>query len=152
MDRGRADGLIGELGAKLGLAGLALDEEGACSLSIDGGAAIVRISFSAESGMFDFAITLDRLQSTPAVLARALSLNFCWQANAGAIFSFDPLSRRLVLSRHQPGDGLDLEGLAAMLKRLVGHALGWTKVLGAMKEEAATAAGTTSRMPLGVRA
>jgi hypothetical protein len=154
MDRARADTLIAELGAKLGLAAMALDETGNCSLSIDGGAVTVRISFREETGMFDFTTRLEHLTPKPAHLARALGLNFCWQANGGATFALDPLSGRLVLGRRCPATDLDLAGLNTVLEKLVGHALAWSKILGEMKEERAAVRpdAASARVPLGVRA
>jgi len=155
VDRTHADKLVAELGSKLGLADLALDDADSCSLSIDDGAVTIRISYIEETGIFDFSIRLERLAPKPAQLARALGLNFCWQANAGAIFSLDRLSGRLELNRRCLASDLDLAGFNGALEKLVGHAIAWTKILGDMKEDGpattrADAAG--ARLPLGVRA
>jgi hypothetical protein len=152
--RTHADKLVAELGASLGLQELALEEGDSCSLSIDDGAVTVRISYTEETDTFDFGTRLEKLAPKPAQLARALGLNFCWQANAGAIFSLDRLSGRLQLSRRCLASDLDLASLNAVLEKLVGHAVAWTKILGDMKEEqsSAPADAASARMPTGMRA
>ena len=154
MDRTHADKLVAELGSRLGLADLALDGSDSCSLSIDEGAVTIRISYTEETDMFDLSTRLERLTPKPAHLARALGLNFCWQANAGATFSLDRLSGRLVLNRRCVAGDLDLDGFSTALEKMVGHAIAWTKILGDIKEaQAASPADAGSqRMPMGVRA
>lgn len=153
MDRTHADKLVAELGSGLGLADLALDGSDGCSLSIDEGAVTIHISYSEETDVFDLSTRLEQLVPKPEHLARALGLNFCWQANAGATFSLDRLSGRLALNRRCVAADLDLAGFNAALEKLVGHAIAWTKILGDMKGEAAAPADTApARVPLGVRA
>ena len=154
MDRIHADKLVAELGGRLGLPELALDDADSCSLSIDGGAVTVRISYTEETDMFDFSTRLEQLAPKPAQMARVLGLNFCWQANAGATFSLDRLSGRLELNRRCLASDLDLAGFSTALEKLVGHAIAWTKILGDMKEQqpAAHADAASARMPMGVRA
>jgi hypothetical protein len=154
VDRTHADKLVAELGSRLGLPALALDDADSCSLSIDDGAVTVRISYTEETDMFDFGTRLERLAPQPVQMARALGLNFCWQANAGAIFALDRLSGRLELNRRCLASDLDLAGFNTALEKLVGHAIAWTKILGDMKQEqsAAPADAAGTRMPMGVRA
>jgi len=153
VDRAHADKLVAEMGSRLGLADLALDDSDSCSLSIDDGAVTVRISYTKETDMFDLSTRLERLAPQQAHLARALGLNFCWQANAGAIFSLDRLSGRLALNRRCMAADLDLAGFTGALEKLVGHAIAWTKILGDMKDEAAARADPApAGVPLGVRA
>jgi hypothetical protein len=151
--KAHADRLIAELGGKLGVDGLALDDAGRCSLSVEGGV-VVRISYAEAVDLFELRATLQRLSPKPAHLARTLGLNFCWRANAGATFALDRASGRLALSRCRPADGLDLAGLGTALEELVGHALAWTRILEAMKEAETLARpdAAAARMPVGARA
>lgn len=153
MDRTHADKLVAELGSRLGLADLMLDDADSCRLSIDEGAVTIRISYTEETDMFDLSTRLEQLAPKPAHLARVLGLNFCWQANAGAIFSLDRLSGRLALNRRCVASDLDVAGFNLALEKLVGHAIAWTKILGDMKDEEAASADTApARVPLGMRA
>jgi hypothetical protein len=155
VNRTHAEKLVTELGTRLGLPDLALGDADSCSLSIDGGAVMVRISYTEETDMLDLTARLERLAPRPAQMARALGLNFCWQANTGAVFSLYRLSGRLALNRRNLASDLDLAGFNTALEKLVGHAIAWTKILGAMKDEepsAAPADAPAARMPVGVRA
>jgi len=154
VDRTHAEKLVAELGSKLGVPGMALDDTDNCSLSLDDGAVTVRISYTEETDMFDFSARLEGLVPKPAHMARALGLNFCWQANSGAVFSLDALSGRLALNRRCPAAELDLAAFNTALEKLVGNAVAWMKILDAMKDQEASARSdpAAARMPLGVRA
>jgi hypothetical protein len=156
VDRTHAEKLVTELGSKLGVPGMALDDADSCSLSLDDGVVTLRISYTEETDMFDFSARLDGLAPKPVHMARALGLNFCWQANAGATFALDARSSRLTLNRRCPAAELDLPGFSTALEKLAGNAIAWTKILGDMKEEAESSAAQSDaaavRMPIGVRA
>lgn len=153
MDRTHADRLVAELGGRLGLPALALEDEDSLTLSIDGGAVTVRIAYAEQTDMFDLSTRLERLVPRPAHLARALGLNFCWQANAGAIFSLDRLSGRLELKRRCLASDLDLAGFNEVLEKLVGHGIAWAKILGDMKDEQSAAPDAAgARMAMAARA
>ena len=134
MDRSQATLLIAELGQRLGVSDMALSN-GSCLLSLDSGAVVVSIRHDEPSGTFELMAGHDDVELSPARLAKALAANFCWRPVDGALFSLDPISRRLVLRRTCSGDGLDVAALMTLLDRFVKHTMAWTKILGEIAEE-----------------
>jgi hypothetical protein len=134
MDRSQATLLIAELGQRLGVSDMALSN-GSCLLSLDSGAVVVSIRHDEPSGTFELMAGHDDVELSPARLAKALAANFCWRPVDGALFSLDPISRRLVLRRTCSGDGLDVAALMTLLDRFVKHAMAWTKILAETADE-----------------
>jgi hypothetical protein len=101
MDRSQADAVVADLGARLGLAGLALDEGGVATLTLDDGALVVSIGHAPNAGALDLMISLEGVEVTGARVAEVLlAANFGWRAaGGGACFAVEPSSGALVLQR-----------------------------------------------------
>jgi len=146
MERAKADRLIAELGTKLGVADLALDDSGGAGLLIDD-AVFLRIAVDEATGGFDIFAPLGGIAPSPANLARALSASFCWRP-AGGTFGLDPTRNELVLQRHCPGADLDAAGLLQALEGVVAQAEAGMKALGGI-EPAEPVSEKAERMPIG---
>jgi hypothetical protein len=125
MDRNQANALVSRLGEAIGIADLALDDGGACTLVIDNGAIIVSLGHNAAAGALDLMTCLDQVEPTPANLARLLQANFSWRGSGGATFALDPTGGAVMLQR-RIADATDDE-LKAALEALVATAEAWIK-------------------------
>jgi hypothetical protein len=139
MTREEANRLMAELGAEFKVADLALDESGELALSVDERISL-RIVHDKETGDILLSTPLTGVTATPARQARALAASFCWTDAGGAVFGLDTASGQLVLQRHCPGASIDLAGLTGALESLVEHNQAWTRLLGEIAGEPATAA------------
>jgi hypothetical protein len=102
MDRGQADALVADLGARLGLSGLALDEGGVATLTLGDSSMVLSIGHApGGAGALDLMVSLEGVEATGARVAEAaLSANFGWRAaGGGACFAVEPSSGALVLQR-----------------------------------------------------
>ena len=134
MDRSQADALVSELGEQLGIAGLALDESGSCTLAIDDGAVVLSLGHNPGASSIDLMICLDDIDTTRLQLRRVLLANFGWLTTAGASFALEPMSGALVLQRRCTAADLGHGGLRAVVESLVGSAEGWSKRLAALAD------------------
>lgn len=140
MDRRQADLLIAEFGKHAGVPDLALDVDGVCSLSMEGGAVTISLAFDPETGVASLESALDQVPLTPDRVKRALAANFCWVEGGGATFGLDSLGNRLVLRRHFMAADLDVARLTAAVRAMVGRTLAFTKMLGELKPDERPAA------------
>jgi hypothetical protein len=125
MDRNQAEALVSRLGQVIGIADLALDDAGTCTMVIDNGAVIVSLGHNAAAGALDLMTCLDQVEPTPANLARLLQANFSWRGSGGATFALDPTGGAVMLQR-RIADATDDE-LKAALEALVATAEAWIK-------------------------
>ena len=131
MDRDRAAALVAELGTRLGIPGLALDERGSATLAIDDGAVIVTLGHNPGAGTIDLMVCLDEVEPSGAQLGRLLAANFGWTATEGAAFALEPASGALVLQRRCSADELGRRGLPNILEGFVATAEAWAERLAA---------------------
>jgi hypothetical protein len=101
MDRSQADALVADLGARLGLAGLALDEGGVATLTLDDAPWSVSIGHAPKRRR---ARPDDQPRGGEVTGARVaevlLAANFGWRAAGGGVcFAVEPSSGALVLQR-----------------------------------------------------
>ena len=131
MDRDRAAALVAELGTRLGIPGLALDERGSATLAIDDGAVIVTLGHNPGAGTIDLMVCLDEVEPSGAQLGRLLAANFGWAVTEGAAFALEPASGALVLQRRCSADEIGRRGLPNIIEGFVATAAAWAKRLAA---------------------
>jgi Tir chaperone protein (CesT) family len=129
MDRKQANALIQELGERVGLPQLSLDDAGTALVAIDDGAVIVTFGHNAKAGTIEMMTCLDEIAPSGEVLLEALSANFAWFGTNGATFAVDPNSDALVLQRRCNSADVANGGLFAALEALVASAAVWSKRL-----------------------
>jgi hypothetical protein len=127
MDRNQAEALVSRLGEAIGIADLALDDGGTCTLAIDNGAIIVSLGHNAAAGALDLMTCLDQVEPTPANLARLLQANFSWRGSGGATFALDPTGGAVMLQRRIADAKATDDELKAALEALVATAEAWIK-------------------------
>jgi hypothetical protein len=131
MDQGQAKTLVAELGARLGIEGLALDERGGATIAIDDGEVIVSLGYNPGAGTIDLMACLDEVEPSGAQLGRLLAANFGWTVTEGAAFALEPASGALVLQRRCSADEISRRGLSNILEGFVATAAAWAKRLAA---------------------
>jgi hypothetical protein len=129
MDRTEADALVARLGQVLGIAGLALDEGGVCTLAIDDGAVVVSLGHNAGAGTLDLMTCLDEVVPDGRLASRLLQANFGWHGTGGAGFAIEPVTGALVLQRRLCAAEAEGNGLAGALEALVAAAQAWSRRL-----------------------
>jgi Tir chaperone protein (CesT) family len=134
MDRQQADLLVRELGQRLGLPELALDDGGAALIGIEGGP-IVTIGYAVSTGTLELMTSLDKATLSPSVMRQALAANFAWTGTGGAAFAFDAISEALVLQRRCSMADAANGGLFAAMESLVAMAEGWSERLARSEAE-----------------
>jgi hypothetical protein len=134
MTRGQADARVRELGERIGLPELALDEGGTAVIVIGQGGTvqggtIVSVGFAQSTGTLDLMICLDSVEPSLEVALEVLGANFAWMDTDGATFAIDPVSQALVLQhRCQAADATD-GGLFAAFAALIETAEAWSERL-----------------------
>lgn len=108
-----------EVGKSLGLAGLRLDEQGTCIVSLDGRTAVLQDVASAGQ-----LLTVMRAGPLPShgadgVLRRLMGVLYDETQRQGIVVSLDPESREVCLHRYDDLNGLTAEGYLAGLEALV---------------------------------
>jgi hypothetical protein len=131
MDKGQAGVVVADLGARLGIDGLALDERGSATLAIDDGEVIVTLGYNPGAGTIDLLACLDEVEPSGAQLGRLLAANFGWTMTEGAAFALDPASGALVLQRRCSADEIGRRGLSSILEGFVAIVAAWAKRLAA---------------------
>jgi hypothetical protein len=129
MDRNQANALVSRLGETIGIADLALDDSGTCTLVIDNGAVILNLGHNAAAGALDLMTCLDQVEPTPANLARLMQANFGWRGSGGATFALDPAGGAVMLQRRISDLGVTDGEMTAALEGLVAAAEAWTRRL-----------------------
>jgi hypothetical protein len=127
MDRNQANALASRLGEAIGIADLALDEGGTCTLVIDNGAVIVSLGHNTAAGALDLMTCLDQVEPTPANLSRLLQANLGWRGSGGATFALDPTGGAVMLQRRIGDAEATEDGLKAALEGLVATTEAWIK-------------------------
>jgi hypothetical protein len=150
MDRGQADVLVSDLAKAMGIAELALDENGMGILSIEDGAIIVSIGYNQGAGSLDLMSCLDSVDPTPARIAAALAANFDNDIPGGAKLAAEPTTGAIVLQRRCAGTDLGPEGLPAVVSQFVDQAEAWTKRLLEIDADAAAAPAADGPLPGGI--
>jgi Tir chaperone protein (CesT) family len=131
MDRSQADALVTRLGEELGIAGLALDDGGSCTLFIDDGAVIVNLGHNPQAQSIDLMTCLDAVEPGRALLARLLEANFGWRLS-GATFAIEPGSGSVILQRRLTAAEAAADGgLRSALDSLIAAAEAWSARLSA---------------------
>jgi hypothetical protein len=148
MDAEQARTLVAEIGKRLEIPDMELDEVGTCALAVDGGAVTLTLVHDEETGALDIGAMLSELELTPARLARALAANFCWAPAGGAAFGLDDFSDTLVLQHRVEGES-DADTLIPVLEGLVNHASAWAKLLAEVTEEEKPTQAATMRPEIG---
>jgi hypothetical protein len=118
--------LVEDLGRELGIAGLALDDDGVATLRID--EIVVSLAVDGD-GLTLFAPLTEVAVADRSSLSRALMANFLWTETDGATLALEPHSRQLVLQRHLPLDRLDYPVFVVTLERFTALAEHWAAVL-----------------------
>lgn len=126
MDRDQAGQRIRELGERLGIADLALDDGNTARLAIQDGPT-VNVGYAAASGTLELMICLDAIAVTPSIMNDVLGANFAWRRSGGGAFAIDEASQALVLQRRcTDAEAVD-GGLFAALEALVAAAEAWQR-------------------------
>jgi hypothetical protein len=150
MDRTQADAHITRLGDVLGLAGLALDEQGLCLLALDGGALLVKMGYQPQSGSINLMVCLDKVVPTPVQMADLLAAHFGWAHVDTGVFAIEPGTGALVLQR-RCGDGELDAGLYSIVDAMVNVAERWRDNLAAGASPLAQSQGHKPFFPLAGR-
>jgi len=150
MDMAKAQLLIGDVGALLGLPDLAFDADGDCALTIDD-TLQVDISFLDEE---DALLLVSPLGSPadplPADLAEAmLDANFFWRGTGGATLGLDRETRMAVLVETVPLAGQHPAALRDRLSDFVTVARDWTDRVAGRTPIAASDVTTVTEEPAG---
>jgi hypothetical protein len=127
MDRQQVESAVRDLGARLGLPDLALDEE-ATTLVLSGDI-LVTLGHNAGAGTIELMACLDTVALSVPVMIEALSANFAWQGAQGANFAIVPGSESLVLRAHSTAEQAAGDGLLHALDALVTAAKTWSERL-----------------------
>ena len=133
--RGAIDVVLDELGQRLGLARLALDEDGEAAIAFD--EVLVQLELDRERRVLRLASYLGRPQGDPAETGRALlEAGFLGEGTAGGLLARSPMSGSITLHLALPTAGLGLAGLETRLQAFVDTAETWMARLAATGEEA----------------
>jgi hypothetical protein len=132
MDINQAQQWIDQLGRQLGIAGMALDKDGVCTLGLDG-RWIVVIGHHAGEGGLRLMLCIDDLLPTPDQLARLMKAHFAWRETAGISFALSA-DGALVLQQQVSDTQLSAVNLADTLAALVDAAENWVARLSAPAE------------------
>ncbi|MFO1057245.1 MAG: type III secretion system chaperone [Dongiaceae bacterium] len=130
----RASALLQELGGLIGIGDLTLDEDGAATLVLDGGAAIVTLGARGGEDALHLMCCLDTVEPGPAVLREMLRANFLGGAGR-PVFALEPGSDAVVLQQSVPLEGLTGAGLARILEQFGDTALRLQQALEAEGED-----------------
>ena len=108
-----------EVGKSLGLAGLRLDEQGTCLVSLDGRRAVLQEI--ASTGQLLTVMRAGPLPSHGAdsVLHRLMGVSYDETRRQGVVVSLDPETHEVCLHRYDDQNGLTAEGYLTGLEALV---------------------------------
>ncbi len=126
MNRTHAQSLVREMGAGLGLDGLALDADDHCLLQV-GERVELSIEYDGEAHALVLTATGGRLPEAARERASLalLEANHYWTGAGGATLSCDPHNGTVYLQVREPADTLDSARLAGLVQALVGNAEYW---------------------------
>ena len=111
---GQASALLAELGALIGIADLAFDEDGVATLALDGGAAIVTLGARPAGDALELMCCLDTVEAKPATMREMLRANFLGGAGR-PVFALEPGSDAVVLQQSVRLEGMTGTALARIL-------------------------------------
>jgi Tir chaperone protein (CesT). len=123
---------VADFGRELGIAGLALNDDGMAIFALDDGAAVVAIGFNKPAGALDLMVCLADVDPSPARSLAALRANFGSRGPGCETFATDPSSGAYVLQRRYVGPDLVEGGLAGAVHELLDGAQRWTARLNAI--------------------
>ena len=127
--------VLSELGGRLGLGHLALDEDGEAALAFD--EVLVQLELDEERRVLKLASYLGKPQGDSARTCRQLlEASFLGEGAAGGMLARSPGSGSIVLHHALPVAGLTLAGLETSLQAFVDTADSWSARLAAEPDEA----------------
>ena len=125
----QTDQLLGELGQRIGLEGLALDDEGHASLGLDD--VFVSLDVREEAGQLLLSAPLGQPGGDSAQLyGRMLDANFLGVGTAGATLARSPGSGTIVLWQALPREELEISRFEQRLQSFVDIAEAWAAAIG----------------------
>lgn len=125
----RTNQLLDELGRRIGLEGLALDDEGHASLGLD--EIFVSLDVQEEAGQLLLSTSLGQPGGDSAQLyGRMLDANFLGVGTAGATLARSPGSGTIVLWQALPREELEISRFEQRLQSFVDIAEAWTAAIG----------------------
>ena len=125
----QTDQLLGELGQRIGLEGLALDDEGHASLGLDD--VFVSLDVREEVGQLLLSAPLGQPGGDSAQLyGRMLDANFLGVGTAGATLARSPGSGTIVLWQALPREELEISRFEQRLQSFVDIAEAWAAAIG----------------------
>jgi hypothetical protein len=130
--------LLGELGQRIGLEGIEIDEDGYAVLAFD--EVFVSFEVDEEGGLLLYSHLGVPGGDAAALHREMLDANLFWGATGGATLAREGMTGGIVLQQRRPLQGMDINAFEALLKAFVDTAEGWTKRLGEGAPEPAAAA------------
>ena len=124
MDKQRADQRVRELGERMGIPALALDEGNSALIGIENGP-VLSVGYAAASGTLQIMVTLDGVAISPSAMYEALGANFAFAETGGGSFAIESKSQALVLQRRLGDSDAEHGGLFAAVEALVAAADAW---------------------------
>jgi hypothetical protein len=134
MDRGQADVIVADLAREVGIASLALDQEGFGIVAFD--STVIAIGYNKAAGSLDLMTCLDSVTPSPARAVEAMRANFRWTGAGCETLAVDPASGAFVLQRRYVGPDLLEGGLPGAVRELLAQAGHWTARLSAIADRA----------------
>lgn len=125
--RAKADVLVAEMAAAMGIPELALDADGTLTLDMDD-RFLVTIGVDEPANALTLMAPLLGTEGPKpkALLEEALVGNFMWQGTLGATLAIDEETGTMVLHRRLPLDGLKLQELEQAIEQFVDATEAWT--------------------------
>jgi hypothetical protein len=125
--RAKAEVLLAEMAAAMGIPELAFDADGTLTLDMDDRFLVTLGVDEAAAALILMAPILGTEGPKPkAFLEQALVGNFMWQGTLGATLAIDEASGVVVLHRRLPLDGLSLPDLEQAIEAFVNATEAWT--------------------------
>ena len=147
-DRARAERLVAELGATLGLDGLALDPATGSTVLVFDADVIVTLEYDAAAARLVFSSYLGELPAAgaEAALRELMAANLYWHRTRGATLCLEEGTGGIILVYAHPIADLDAARIEAVLENVVNQAERWSARISVLAEEGA-APDTAAPMP-----
>ncbi|WP_187969029.1 CesT family type III secretion system chaperone [Aquibium microcysteis] len=138
-DRVRAERLVAELGAAMGLGELTLDAATDSTVLVFDGELIVNLEYDAAAGRLVFSSYLGELPAAgaEAALRELMAANLFWHRTRGATLCLEEGTGGIILLYAHPVADLDARRIEAVLENVVNQAERWGGRLAAMAAEGA---------------
>ena len=119
--------LLQELGKRVGIDGLATDDKGVCTLSIDEHLLLNFLANPKDGNLIIWCVvgevpSVDYLNNRAETLTTLLRTNLFWQETGGATLSMMPDSDDIILANRYPLLDIDAEQLQQITEQLVEQA------------------------------